>query len=327
MNYFLFKLTFQTGLHIGESEQAESLTTALPSFCADTLFSALCLTAKHTTGVERLNRLQQMASKGNILFSDAFPYYQNVLYLPKPLFPQAALSAKAAGEVLTVDQKKEKNIRYVPVSQYQQYWRSLDGKKFFPLESPPEFGINTTTDHVSMRIQEEALPYTVGVYYFHDTCGLYFILGYQQEDDALEVASLVSLLGMEGIGGKVSSGLGKFSCEQIPVDQNARGDIRAMATLLAAEKVSRHVLLTTSLPREDEMDKIVNTDSYYSLIRRGGFINSSSHVSAGNKKKTQYFLASGSITPRFEGDVYDVSLQGAHPAWRYGKPLFIGVAI
>ena len=46
MNYFLFKLSFHTPCHFGSSDSALSLYTSEDHFCADTLFSALCHTAR-----------------------------------------------------------------------------------------------------------------------------------------------------------------------------------------------------------------------------------------------------------------------------------------
>lgn len=57
MNYFLFKLSFHTPCHFGTSDSALSLYTSEDHFCADTLFSALCHTARTlygNSGVEAL---------------------------------------------------------------------------------------------------------------------------------------------------------------------------------------------------------------------------------------------------------------------------------
>ena len=45
MNYFLFKLQFETAVHFGSSDAALSLATSEEHIRADTLFSALCQTA------------------------------------------------------------------------------------------------------------------------------------------------------------------------------------------------------------------------------------------------------------------------------------------
>ena len=45
MNYFLFKLRFETAVHFGPSDAALSLAASEEHVRADTLFSALCQTA------------------------------------------------------------------------------------------------------------------------------------------------------------------------------------------------------------------------------------------------------------------------------------------
>ena len=46
------------------------------------------------------------------------------------------------------------------------------------------------------------------------------------------------------------------------------------------------------------------------------------------KKHDFYVFAPGAVFEnRFEGDVFDVSIHGAHPVYRYAKPMFIGTDI
>ena len=46
------------------------------------------------------------------------------------------------------------------------------------------------------------------------------------------------------------------------------------------------------------------------------------------KKKTQYALAAGSVLQHpYQGALYDVSLTDTHPAYRYSKPIFMGVTL
>ena len=62
------------------------------------------------------------------------------------------------------------------------------------------------------------------------------------------------------------------------------------------------------------------------MIRRGGFVASESYAKEFVKKRDIYAFKAGScFGKRFEGDVFDVSVSGAHPVYRYLKPMFIGV--
>ena len=67
MNYFLYQLEFNTAVHFGGSDSALSLYQSEDHFRADTLFSALCHTALQLDGESGLNRLLELARKGELL--------------------------------------------------------------------------------------------------------------------------------------------------------------------------------------------------------------------------------------------------------------------
>ena len=83
--------------------------------------------------------------------------------------------------------------------------------------------------------------------------------------------------------------------------------------------------LSGALPRENELEEAME-NAEYMLLKRSGFVSSSSYCDSFMRKKDLYIFASGSCFRRkFEGDVYDVSSNGTHPVYRYAKPIFIGV--
>ena len=76
---------------------------------------------------------------------------------------------------------------------------------------------------------------------------------------------------------------------------------------------------------EQELDSVV-CDSYYQLKRRSGFIDSADLAENGYRKKDFYVFTAGScFSKRFEGDIFDVSRNGRHPVYRYGKSMLMGV--
>ena len=84
MNYFLFKLSFHTPCHFGTSDSALSLYTSEDHFCADTLFSALCHTARTLYGNSGVEALIEKAQKDQLFLSDAMPWCGERYYLPRP---------------------------------------------------------------------------------------------------------------------------------------------------------------------------------------------------------------------------------------------------
>ena len=87
MNYFLFKLQFETAVHFGSSDAALSLATSEEHVRADTLFSALCQTALCLYGPEGAEELCGQVQEGKLLLSDTMPWRGDTLFLPKPVTP------------------------------------------------------------------------------------------------------------------------------------------------------------------------------------------------------------------------------------------------
>lgn len=139
------------------------------------------------------------------------------------------------------------------------------------------------------------------------------------------IRNLLTIVGLGGIGGKVSAGYGKYEIyDEFYLDDPWDEQTEFLNNALQNKNYKRNLLLTSSLPTDNELDKAIE-GSTYNLIRRGGYIQSYSYQQP-VKKQTQYFFAAGSMfLTRFEGDVYDVSRGAGHPVYRYAKPIFLGV--
>ena len=91
------------------------------------------------------------------------------------------------------------------------------------------------------------------------------------------------------------------------------------------EKNGTYMTMSLSLPEREKLGDVLK-DSRYGLIRRGGFISSSTYAAGLAKKKDSYLFRSGSVFNKtFNGELLDVSGKGSHPVWRYAKPLFLEV--
>ena len=144
-------------------------------------------------------------------------------------------------------------------------------------------------------------------------------MGYEEEESLAFVEEIIDSLGFQGIGGKVSVGLGKFfmMCPE---------ELEDSIVERLEKKKGQFLLLTTALPTEVEMVKVLDNSSYL-LERRGGFIQSAFYAEELVKKQEQFFLQAGSVVKeRFEGDIYNVGKNGNHPVWRYGKPILMEVS-
>lgn len=112
MNYFLFKLRFETAVHFGPSDAALPLAASEEHVRADTLFSALCQTALCLYGPEGVEELCGQVQEGSC--SSATPALAggNTLFLPKPVTP-----VETEQDLPSEQKKKRKSsggYRYLP---------------------------------------------------------------------------------------------------------------------------------------------------------------------------------------------------------------------
>lgn len=307
MEYRVYKLAFSAGVHFGKN----SLDNTQVSFCADTLFSALCQEALRV-GKSYLQSLLEYSKQGNLILSDAFPYQGNELFLPKPM--RYIESGKAEDSSL---KKAYKQLKYIPLTYFNKY---LSGN--FPIERADEwkkFGTGGMKVSASVRGEKDTTPYRVAVYHFYENCGLYVIAGYTLEEAKDLFEELMELLSYSGIGGKRSSGLGRFEFRSAKIPAELEERLKKNGT--------SYMTLSVSLPQADELDDAIR-DASYLLEKRSGFVASETYASEHQRKRDLYVLASGAcVSCRFKGDVYDVSGYGNHPVYRYAKPIFLEVGI
>ena len=327
MNYCLFKLKFTTPLHIGESDRADALGTSRMTFCADTLFSALCHTAVSADGETGAERLCETVRRGGLLFSDAMPYSGDRLFIPKPYIKAARQPSGA--ETSADDRKAMKKLSHIPVSSLAEFFSSVGGAgRYDAAAYKVSFGQNYITTKNSIDRDGGATPYSVGLLEFNKGCGLYFIAAYEDDKTQERLAALVERLGLGGIGGKVSSGYGKFKFLEDPNtlvdDDYSAPDERMLLRMLTRKDAPLYISLTTSLPLDEELDSALD-GAAYGVSRRGGFVFSETFAESPVKKRTQYFLSAGSaFVHKYHGALYEAAADGAHPVYRYGIPLFLG---
>lgn len=320
MNYYLYKLKFSSPVHFGTSESSRSIESADMTLRADTLFSALCHTALKNNV---LDKLISLVTDNKLLFSDTMPYFGDELYIPKPALPVVKHVDSDPSE-----RKKMKKLKYIPISMLGEFTASLKGEVKFDTSSvKKDFGSYTAVVKVAVSGNEQTRPYSVGAFCFYENCGIYGITGYESDESLDLVKKLLAILGFEGIGGKTSSGYGKFTVDdEIYLDTPVDNATEILKSMLNSQNVNQYILLTTALPNTNEIEKAVE-NAKYQLVRRSGFIFSDS-ISNPVKKQTQYFFAAGSVFDRrFSGDLYDVGLNMPHSVYRYSKPIFLGVNV
>lgn len=311
MNCCLYQLRFNTAVHFGGSGSALSLYSSEAHFRADTLFSALCHTALQISGPDGIEKLIGLVRQGALLLSDAMPWRGETFYIPKPCY-----SPGKAPELPPEKRKAIKKLSWIPGDRLAEYCAALNTGNLFDCQQPV-FGRMDEQTKATIPEKGDTLPYPFGTYRFYENCGLYFFAALENSRDVPWLTSLVEALGIGGIGGKVTAGYGKFSVVMHPA-----GAFRPLAD---GETAPGYLLLTTSLPRSEELDDALDGASFQ-LCRRAGFIAANSK--SPRKKQTQYYLSAGAVLrKRFGGELYHIGDAPEHPVYRYSKPLFLGVPL
>lgn len=325
MDYYLYKLRFDGSVHFGASDSSLSLGSAADSFYADTLFSALCHSANALWGSEGVESLCNQVRIGALKLSDGMPWRENqsgtIYYIPKPC---AVSDVKQ--EIPAQLRKAMKQLRWLPINEVRLFSASLHGKKLYQAESV-SFGMIEQRTCAAIPDGQDARPYQVGAYRFFPECGLYFLAGCASEKEHNPFCKLLEALGLSGIGGKTSAGYGKFRLEsEIHLNETSDFQTQWLYNGLTNRNATHYLLLTSSLPRDDELDAVLE-EAQYQVIRRGGFVQSDAFSDTPLKKETQFYIASGAMLKQtFSGELYPVGHGGQHAVYRYSVPMMLGVS-
>lgn len=312
MQYSLVKCTFSTAVHIGPGYTGNALQESEYTIEADTLYSALCHEAVKS---RTLPALEGSVQQRNLLISAMLPYRDDECFVPKPILWQ-----DTANSCDSARKKKLKSLRFIPAREVRRFVTGQADNEIEQSQWSNTFGTRSVRECVALLGQEEPRPYQIGLFTFLPGCGLYTLIGWNTENDRKLVFQLLESVGLSGIGGKRSAGLGKFSCSIDNVPQE-------LHTMLNDTDAPWQMLLSNLLAPDDRLESMLQ-GSWYQLVRRGGFVTSQGYAPNQVKKKTHYLLALGScLTHREEGCVLDAGGQGNHPVWRYAKGMYLGVRL
>ena len=302
----MYCLEFLTGVHFG----SKNLDSTEITFHADTLFAALF---QEALKMEKQQEFLNAVSEGRIVLSDAFPYIGKNYYIPKPMISVRVDDNEKQGN--SRQKKMFKNLKYIPVNTVEAF---INGT--FPeehMEDMQYLGTNGMKVSVGIRGMEEPQPYRVSTYHFTDGSGLYIIAGMESEKDQECLDELFESLQYTGLGGKKSSGMGRFKCRVCDIPREMKEQL--------TQKASLHLLLSTALPEDEELEDILK-GATYSLLKRSGFIDSQTYATQQMRKSDIYVFSAGScFVNTFKGKVIEERNGGTHPIFRYAKAFFMGV--
>ena len=336
MKHYLLKLKFVTPVHFGSAQGGGQLDKTAATCHADTFFSAL---VEDLAGRGMLSDVEKLVGKvkaGEVLFSDLFPYHESSakgdceFYLPKPFVLPASPKGKTLGLSRMREEaalrKKQKKQAFVRASKLQKFLHCIETGENYD-EALPEFGVADLVQKVNCR-ESEPLPYYVGTFNFAPDAGLYIVYTVNDEQDAEWVEKLVESLGYAGIGGRRSSGYGKFELPEDSIEMSTEGlyaDDAFIYAMLTDKKADRQMLLSVLLP--EKRDLAIVRNGCYKILQRSGF--AVSPVNGQQKRDSVYMLEAGScFSSRINGKMVSVAGEGMpHEVWRYGIGMYAGLTL
>lgn len=290
-----YKLDFQT-VHFGNG----SLNESIGSFNASRLYSSLFLESlKLNVDKEFLN----LSKSANFFLSDSFPLKDGEFYLPKPIgYPKIPLNSESTRETRR-KAKKSKKLRYIKYTDMEDYIEGncdvdrLDGTDSF-------FSKSTVVTKKGID------PYEVGITNFKTS--LYILTIKHKLLDML-----MDSLQYSGIGGKRSSGYGRFTVEKLDIPDEFSKNI-----VVNDSEYGVYMTLSTSIPNNDELDVVLPTAEYL-LEKSSGFAYSSTSRNLLKKQDLYKFAVGTTLTKTYNGNIFDVRPDDfPHPVWNYAKGLF-----
>lgn len=328
--YILLPLHFLSPIHFGDASGGGGLDAVQPIGRADTFFSALCCEAARQ-GEMALQKLVEKTKQGDITFSDLLPWYKREgsyeWYVPKPVL--SVPSQKTKEETLqearnnSTFRKQAKKRAFIRTSEVSLY---IDDLRYGEnsLTEEPTFGTVVSQVHFNGRTRK---PYSTGSYMMDGAAGLYSLIRLENEEDISWLATLVEMVGLSGIGGRKSSGMGHFVIDGGPIDlaeDSDNEDSSALYEMLEDTEAEEQMTLSTLLPSKEEVEVAAKARGLW--LRRSG-LSWSQGMEVPVKMHTLYMLSSGScVDRRIPGCIADVSTPAVnHPVYRYGKGLYVGV--
>ncbi|MDR2380413.1 MAG: type III-A CRISPR-associated RAMP protein Csm4 [Bifidobacteriaceae bacterium] len=307
MNSKLFRLSFGRA-HFGYG----ALSASGIGLRADTLCSALALEALKGGGEPRLDSFIYSIAQGTLRFTDAFPYVSDQYLLPKPLVRIVSTESDSSAKKLA------KQISYLPADSLDSFVAAKLGKDDLARLATLQGQLGRHETHTKVatsRTQDDPEPYRVGVFSFAPNAGLWLdASGTDGELD--ELSQVLAALALGGIGGRRTSGLGRF---ELAVRDLPAG----LAGRMGGEPGARNALLSCAYPTDQELDAVLQ-GATYGLVKRSGFVASATYADSPLRKRDLHKFAAGSVfTSPFDGVLADVGMGGAHPVYSYAKAFWL----
>lgn len=334
-SYYLIRLSFETAVRFGDGRSMGS-GSANSSMSSDSFYSALLSETVRQEGKDSLEKVIDLISQDQFLASSLLPYYINdkkyKYFLPRPLLPNKLKSKHNPGN--SSAKKVLKKVPYISNDEMISYLDFISqgiGEATDFTDHLMNRPVPIEYEHVNLRDEEDSLPYTVAAYKFakHNS-GLYCLLYMQDKKTKEWLIRTLDCLADTGLGGKKSSGLGKFEYELVPLSKDV--ETKKLWYLINNDVADYYMSLGNIIPSTDsDFATLQSENSAYLLNVIDGFassINAQTGRDKGNlfKRKSFVALQAGSCFEKpLIGSIVDLSSRQDHPVYRIGKTIQVGL--
>ncbi len=322
-SYLGIFLTFEGPVHLGEftGEGMEGVNALLAR--SETLWAALTVAWVRLFGTPaplappKPEALETWTSPFRL--SSAFPYVRQTLYFPRPWM---RLNLMAHDDPSL--RKLLKKIRFVPQRLFERW---IQGQ---PFEQQHLLDMDTAWRQLQQHIQEYQEPhvtlghaafqsqiYYVGATAFHPQAGLFFLIHPPENPHLPQLRAALNLLAEEGLGGRRSQGLGRFSWQE------------KVVTLHLPQEPNAYLLLSSFNPCPEFLrSPEVLLNASYTLYESKGWALSpiTKHQAF---RKPVWMFGEGSVFPiEPKGRLLEVTpydWPAPHPLYRHGIALAVPV--
>lgn len=308
-NFQIYKLNFSQ-VRFGNGD----VDSTTPTLFADSLVSALYNEALNQ-GKSTFEELHGYLHNGDLLLSDGQPYLEETLFVPKPYVTVKAVENNVED---SKNKKLAKSLTHIP---YESLDNFISGQA--NLEELSAFVAAIGIDSLDTKVNKFSAfdapkPYRSAYFSFAENAGLWIFVRATEKAQNL-VDGLLNSLAFSGIGGGRSRGLGQFSVQKITAPN------QLLESVKSPEKYAKTLTLSSSLPGDNEDLSLVLKESSHRLVKRSGFVFSTSYAESPLRKRDIYKFAAGSVFhSMYQGDIFDVSNGGSHPVWSYAKAFWLG---
>ena len=336
----IVKLRFRSAIHLGANVSGIGIEDSQLIAHSDTLFSCLInsYVQLHSGNPSAVKELLEPFREGKPPFriTSAFPFettYNSgiVYYLPKPLVDPPKFTRRAKQKY----GKLVRNTQFVQITAFQN-WLIGNRVDLNALDSQ-NVGAFCTSEirpqHARDRLTNATNIYHEGLTHFHHGAGLYFLVELNNMH-LNEFKAMLKQAGMNGLGGRRSSGKGVFEVTYKKDPDETISDLDDnWKNLFRLPDQNGFINLSLYLP---EPDTCANLDPVaYQLVPRKGWCYSSVTPTQ-MKRQTVTMFGEGSIFPNEpKGILADVTPDKSgqspgfttHKIYRYGIPIWLPIKI